>query len=94
MAEYASSPINDLGPLASKFRPIEEAWFDKTKKDKMFSNWKRRYFSLDMTNKILSYYVDDQKTTFKGILELTSVSILTMLYNLYCHVYYLLTDCF
>ena len=59
------SPINRAGSLTSKFKPIEEGWFDKTKRDKMFSNWQRRMFVLDFNNKSLTYYTDEEKTQYK-----------------------------
>ena len=70
----AFSPINAAGPLSSKYRPVEAGWFDKTKRDKIFGNWKRRYFILDMTTKLISYYVDEEKTQFKGSILLTETS--------------------
>ena len=59
------SPINRTGSLSSKFKPIEEGWFDKTKRDKMFSNWQRRLFVLDVKNKSLTYYADEDKIQCK-----------------------------
>ena len=52
----------------SKFKSIEEAWFDKIKKGNMMANWQNRYFSMDMDTKILSYYTDDSKQDIKGII--------------------------
>ena len=75
------SPINNSGSMDSKFKPIEEAWFDKTKKDKLFGNWKRRFFSLDMENKTLSYYADEEKSDFKGAVVLNDASNLQRLSN-------------
>jgi len=69
-----SSALSEAGHLGSKFNVIEEAWFDKSKKDHP-GNWKRRYFNLDSNNKSLSYFVDDSKNTLKGIFQLTEVPL-------------------
>jgi len=53
-------------PSCSKFRSVEEAWFDKAKKGKLLASWQNRFFSLDMGTKILSYYPDAEKTSLKG----------------------------
>ena len=64
MASFSEYKIA-TNSLSSKFNPIEEAWFDKSKKEQLFTNWKRRYFSLDMANKKLSYFVDQDKVQWK-----------------------------
>jgi hypothetical protein len=76
MADFNASPISLAGSLASRFNAVEDAWFDKTKKDKMFTNWKRRLLNLDMNNKTISYYVDSEKSQFKGAVTLSEVGIL------------------
>ena len=75
-----SSPINLAGPLASKFNAVEEGWFDKTKKEAVFSNWKRRLFSFDLASKTISYYADEGKTHHKGTVILSDVRVSSLFY--------------
>ena len=76
-----ASAISEAGQLLSRFKIIEEGWFDKVKKDQISTHWKRRFFNLDMHNKSISYYEDDHKNNLKGVITLTEVVINYRYYN-------------
>lgn len=59
--EDVGLPINTECSMTSKFKDIEEAWFEKSKKDKIWSPWRKRWVVLDMKAKMINYYDDQSK---------------------------------
>ena len=61
-----AGPINVLGSICSAFNDVESGWFYKSKKDKIWSPWRRRWVTLDMKAKVISYYDDQGKAESKS----------------------------
>ena len=61
-----SKPINMESSMVSKFKDVEAEWFDKSKKDKMWSPWRRRWVTLDLRAKIIYYYDSQEKSDSKS----------------------------
>ena len=63
--------------LTTVFNKIEEGWMEK--KGHVIKTWRKRYFSLDMEKKTLSYYGDEGKTIFKSTYVISPSSEVNLL---------------
>ena len=62
--------------LETQYNKIEEEWMEK--KGHVIRTWRKRYFSMDMEKKTLSYFGDEGKTIFKSQYCIDSKSVVTL----------------